>query len=334
MRYLLTAAVTFGLILGGYVALEVTVDEFGVFKAAPQTKTVCVPNARAMKIRYLAGDRRPEAFVLGSSRANYYRVATLERLSGKAAYNLSSPMENALGMQRWAHWLVRNRDPREVVLALDFDLLELPYDPADPFVRDPPELTGESRFAFALHYALTPPDQLAACLRARWRGSPYRFEPTTGEDFSRTARPLDRPPYRIHAFAARRVDPSAGRLASMIAVLRARGAHVTVIINPVWSGRFRLYRPIVYERWLRNVVLVSGGVWDFSGINPVTNRIGNYYDDVHFTENVGNLVLETVYGRGGAAKFGVFVDARTVDDRIAEIHRELLATASPHALGS
>jgi hypothetical protein len=322
MRYLRTLAFTFGLVLGGYVALEVAVDEFGVFGAAPPRQTVCVPNSRVVKLRHLTHDAAPEVFVLGSSRANHYRVRTLERLAGKRAYNLSSPMENALGMQRWVDWLVVHRDAREVILTLDFDLLEHPVNPADPFVQDPPELTGERRLPFVLRYAFAPPDQLVACLRARWHGTTYRFDPSTGEDFNPAARPLARAPLEIHPFAARRDDPTEDRLAAMIAALRADGAHVTVIINPVWSERFRLYRPAVYERWLRNVVRASGGVWDFSGVNPVTRRIGNYIDDVHFTEDVGDLVLETIYGRARAPAFGVFVDADNLEGRVAELRME------------
>ncbi len=327
MTYLRTLALTLALVLGSYVALEVAVDEFGVFGSAPPEVTACMPNARAVKLRHLVADRVPDTFVLGSSRANAYRVATLERLTPGRAYNLSAPMENALGMQRWVRWLVVDRDAREAVLALDFDLQEHPYNPSDPFVRDPPELTGEARAAFALRYALTPPDQLRACLSARWRGSPYRFDPATGEDVNRATRALSRPPGQLLRFDADRANPTADRLAATVAALRADGTHVTVIINPVWAERFRLYRPAVYARWLRNVVRASGGVWDFSGVNPVTERIANYYDDVHFTREVGDRVLETVYGGRGTPGFGVYVDESNVERRIDELRRELARPA-------
>ena len=100
--------------------------------------------------------------------------------------------------------------------------------------------------------------------------------------------------------------------------------------TPIWAGRFQTFRAQTYERWLRNVVRVTGGVWDFSGINPVTADMRNYYDDGHFTEAVGDRVLEAVYVRRHDG-VGVFVDARTVERRIAEIRRDFaeLARTAP-----
>ncbi len=322
MRYLLGLLTTIAVLLGCYGLIEVGVDEYGVFGTPVPRREACLPNARVVKLSYLRSHPQYDAFVLGSSRANYYRVETLNRLSGHRYYNLSSPMENAQGMEAWVRWLVAHRTVREVLLTLDFDLQEHPYRDSDLFVQDPPELTGMPRAVFIARYLLAPPDQLAACIRAKLNPSPaYRFDTRTGQDYVRGQRSMTRAPRRIEMFAGDRDDSNADRLARMVRLLRAHGVAVRVVVNPVWAPRFLTWDSDTYVAWLRNVAAVTGGFWDFSGVNDITKENGNYIDDVHFTEQIGNRVIRAMYS-GGGDDFGIWIHSENVEARLRAIERD------------
>jgi len=323
--YLRIVAATLASVLLAYVSLEVTVDEFGVFRHAGSPTRVCMPNSRVVKLRHLNEDLGRDAFVLGSSRANSYRVATLSRLSGRRYYNLSSPMENGVGMERWVRWLAARPGVRQVILTLDFDLQEHPYNPDDPFIQDPPGLTHEVPAAFYAQYLLTPPDQLLACVKAKIGGSRYSFDSRTGEDTEAGRRSMRFAPAHLEVFSEGRSDPSTDELERMVPLLRSRGIDVIVVVNPVWSRRFLTFNPQTYEAWLRDVLAITGGFWDFSGVNPVTADMSNYYDSGHFTPAIGDRVLDTVY-RKSRNGFGVWVDASNIDRRVTKMRSEFAAS--------
>jgi hypothetical protein len=322
MRYLLGLLTTTAVLLGTYGLVEVGVDEFGVFGTPVPRREVCMPNTRIVKLRYLESHPEYDAFVLGSSRANSYRVETLDRLSGRRYYNLTSPMENALGMEGWVRWLVAHRSVREVLLTLDYDLQEHPYVDSDLFVKDPPEFTGTPRAAFTARYLLAPPDQLAACIRAKLNPSPaYYFDVRTGEEYQPGRPTMVLAPRRIEMFAGGRRDPNVDRLAAMVGLLRAHGVVVRVVADPVWAPRLLTWNASTYALWIRNVAEVTGGFWDFSGVSRVTLENANYYDDVHFTREIGNRAIQSIFG-GGGDSFGFWVTPANVEARLRTIRRD------------
>ncbi len=79
-----------------------------------------------------------------------------------------------------------------------------------------------------------------------------------------------------------------------------------------------------YEVWLRDLVDVYGGVWNFMYPNSVTNDKYNYYDGHHFYPEVGDLIADRLEnGEGGATPedFGVFVTDENIDQHFQEIRQ-------------
>ena len=50
-----------------------------------------------------------------------------------------------------------------------------------------------------------------------------------------------------------------------------------------------------YYEWLVQFVNITNDVWYFSGYNRITINDKYYYDHMHFTDKVGNMVLTTIY---------------------------------------
>lgn len=77
-----------------------------------------------------------------------------------------------------------------------------------------------------------------------------------------------------------------------------------------------------YEVWLRDLVEVYGGVWNFMYPNTVTNDINNYYDGHHFYPEVGALIADRLEHGESAdvpADFGEFVTADNLEVHLEKV---------------
>lgn len=82
-----------------------------------------------------------------------------------------------------------------------------------------------------------------------------------------------------------------------------------------------------FEVWLRDLVGVYGGVWNFMYPNSVTNDKYHYYDGHHFYPEVGDMIADRLENEetGEAPEdFGVFITAENIDQHLQQI-REWIA---------
>ena len=82
-----------------------------------------------------------------------------------------------------------------------------------------------------------------------------------------------------------------------------------------------------YEVWIRDLVEVYGGVWNFMYPNTVTNDINNYYDGHHFYPEIGSLIANRI--ENGTASpatddFGFYVTTDNIEKHLKEV-RSLVA---------
>ncbi|MGE6368808.1 hypothetical protein ACQKDB_06735 [Planococcus kocurii] len=79
-----------------------------------------------------------------------------------------------------------------------------------------------------------------------------------------------------------------------------------------------------YEVWLRDLVAVYGGVWNFMYPNDVTNDILNYYDGYHFYPEIGKLISERLEQGENAdvpEDFGVWVTEDNIEEHLAMVRK-------------
>lgn len=77
-----------------------------------------------------------------------------------------------------------------------------------------------------------------------------------------------------------------------------------------------------YEVWLRDLVDVYGGVWNFMYPNTVTNDIMNYYDGHHFYPEIGELISKRMEQGEDAdvpEDFGVLVTEDNIEEHLAMV---------------
>jgi len=105
-------------------------------------------------------------------------------------------------------------------------------------------------------------------------------------------------------------------------------AEKIVYTTPISTELFKavVYTDLLdeYELWLRDLVDVYGGVWNFMYPNEVTNDITNYYDGHHFYPEVGDLIAARIE-QGNSADvpkdFGVYVTPENVDEHMESVKK-------------
>ena len=105
-------------------------------------------------------------------------------------------------------------------------------------------------------------------------------------------------------------------------------AEKIVYTTPISTELFKavVYTDLLdeYELWLRDLVDVYGGVWNFMYPNEVTNDITNYYDGHHFYPEVGDLIAARIE-QGDSADvpkdFGVYVTPENVDEHMESVKK-------------
>lgn len=75
-----------------------------------------------------------------------------------------------------------------------------------------------------------------------------------------------------------------------------------------------------YEQWLRDLVEVYGGVYNFMYPNDVTNDLSNYFDGHHFYSETGTKIAERINaGPDAESSFGVYVTEDNIDSHLQQV---------------
>jgi hypothetical protein len=125
---------------------------------------------------------------------------------------------------------------------------------------------------------------------------------------------------------------------------------IRLYINPAHAhldgeGLIALDKWDLFEEWKRRIVRISSlhdiPVWDFSGYNSVTTEkiqspMVFYLDSSHFTEKVGNWIVEVIFNKPSSAPsdFGVLVTPKNIEAHLAWIRttRKNYITASKNEI--
>ncbi|MEB3827619.1 hypothetical protein [Phormidium sp. CCY1219] len=339
--YLLYFFTTVGAIFLAFQTLPaLLIDPYKVFGLSNFNQKNFSPNTRYLKIEHLLDSEKETAFLVGSSRVNYYQVESASKLSGYHYYNLNAEGDNALGARRKIEWLVENENPKQIVLALDYDFGYGKIDALELFRQDHPRVTGQFPPFFYLKYFLFQPNTVWEAVEGNLKDELiYSFDPQSGHFWYKNYIDLNENPdrYEGNQFKAlkewekpkpieKKID-SLGEYQRAIEAMDRKSIDRIVVINPINQHRFSEFDMEDYANWLREVVADAGAVWDFSGLNSITTNDRMYYDTSHFIPKVGDMVLRKILGddeRGEEIPedFGVLVTPENVDARIEEIRQE------------
>lgn len=85
-----------------------------------------------------------------------------------------------------------------------------------------------------------------------------------------------------------------------------KGVELQVVIGSTFVGELYRYEGEEYWDYLRDLVQITD-VWDFSGYNDVNFNPYNFYNELHYNYEVGNLIIKTINGKESRQGFGVYL---------------------------
>lgn len=330
------------------VLFNVLVDPFGVFGDAllswdAYSQTL---NPRVGKLEYLQEHHgQYNAYVIGSSSAASYDPELLNQYTGYRFYNLFVYGCDTKDYCALAQFLVENYEVEALVLNLGMNEAAV-YDTDHSGLTEcnHAAVSGESRLSFYLRYAFANPKYAAEKLRSYCADTelPQSFDvflPESGcyDKRLRDVEKIGDPAYYAanHGgdFAGTSVCGSlpyiaqcAGSVESIRALCEENGVELTVIFSPVYETQWQAVPTEEILEYRRAIGAVTD-FWDFS-YSSVSLDSRYFYDETHFRNALGDMVLARIYGDDSGYlpdDFGRFVTADTMDLELSALQEPVQA---------
>ncbi|MEO0540696.1 MAG: hypothetical protein AAFZ80_07505 [Cyanobacteria bacterium P01_A01_bin.105] len=334
----------------GVAAFNVIVNPYGLYPAPVRPGfNQAQPNKSNNMRMFKAADitrLRPNAVFLGSSRTEYGLDPAHPVFAADNTYNLALGAATPYELRRYLeHALVNQPNLTRVVINVDefmFNTLNV----ENPSFAEQ-RLARRGLWLMDIVNTTLSLDTFNASrrnLRVSKANPDYEsYQP----DGQLNLRPIDRQPdktdYRFRnsigfyfkAFpgAYQLSDDYLAEFKALIELCQSRGLDYQVYISPSHVTRWEAIRAAghwpQYEQMKRELAQITP-IWDFSGYNSITTErlqpeMDYYIDDSHYTETVGNLVLDRMYddsAKGVPEDFGVVLTPATVDDHLETINRD------------
>lgn len=306
LKHLLQMAAAILAVLAAMVLATILIDPYRVFGVTSLNRKNFMPNIRFLQVEHLK-ENSYEAFVLGTSRVNFYDVADVGALTGLSAYNLTMPAGTLREARLEIEWLLKHQKPRLVVLGLDYDIQFFPAVPEDAYLRKwlHYEVTGTPRMRFWLEYLRFDVESIWLAVKRNfleWKTT-WLFHPSTGH-YSLPKRDADMagnwaayeaaqfqplPPSSLKAQAVHEGD-----LRQIVTLLQKNGIPAVYLINPVHAFNMASFDAADFEGWKKRMNDICGRVHDFSAEPTICHDNRLFYEHMHFRAEAGRRVLEKV----------------------------------------
>ena len=316
------------------IGFNLLVDPFGVFgdrlfhwDSYSQTN-----NPRVAKIEYLEEHHNEyDSYIIGSSSAASYDTEALNAYTGARFYNLFVYGCDTGDYSDFAHYLIENYEVKNLILNIGINEAAPPTNDGTGLNdRSHYRVTGESKTSFLLDYAFANPKYAAekvysyftdtelpqafdvfqvesGCYDKRLRdveniGDLERYLSAYGDSFSCEEQSSTLPEKETCLRAVEEI----------ISLCEENGVELTVIFSPVYYGQWEK----VDSRELADYKAALAELtdyWDFS-LSSISMDARYFYDDTHFRNAVGSMVLAKIYGDTSVympEDFGCFVTRET-----------------------
>jgi hypothetical protein len=302
-------------------------DPMKVFKSYdnPVEKGVLM-NDRLFKIRYLkTTNTRYNSFILGSSRSNAFKIDNWLKVlndSNAIGYHLGVNDETLYGMYGKINFLNDNNCKiKNVFILLDNRVLSLTKNHKAHVFAETPEITGETKiefykdFLFAFLDPLFLKEYFSYMITNQVKNEGQRlwdpgftFNKVTGDIFYSRMDSLiakDSVEYYIgkkSVFYSREqiiegeqkgtINKDGSLLLNQImSVLKTHNSNYKLVITPNYDQI-----PICKsDLKIINEIFGKENVYDFSGINEITQETGNYYEERHFKPSIADSIMHLIY---------------------------------------
>lgn len=327
---LFAAAVALALLV--CAGFNMLVDPFGVFgDPILDWYSYNETNApRAAKITWLKEHSGEfDSYVIGSSSAASYNVEKLNRYMDARFYNLFVYGCDTGDYLDFAAWLLENCEVKNLILNLGINEANTAHVPDESLNGQMhADVTGENRLLFYLRYAFCNPrfsiDKLAA--RATDTELPQVFDvfDVPSGCYDKRLRDIEKIgdlsvyladhggsfPDAPGGAELPYVDQCVRSVREIRAMCEARGVNLLVIGSPVYVGQWNRYSEATLREY-KTAIARETDYWDFS-YTPISFDSRYFYDETHFRNAVGDMVLAAIFGDDSVYRpegFGSYVTA-------------------------
>lgn len=317
-RWLALFLATVVLLGAAVVAFNYWVDPFGVFshKAMEWPSYEMTLNPRTAKITYLKEHHDEyDSYLLGSSSTSSFPVASLNRYLDAKFYNMIVYGSDMLDTEEQATYLLTHYTVKNIVVNVYLDNATSYNVEADPLsYAMPPEMTGQSKFAFFSKYLFLDPrhslDKLKAMRNDTYLTQPFDvFNETTGA-YDKTVRDaegigsLDAYLQAYPVFAnypkshiemnEQAITGTLESLARIRDLCREKGVNFLVLTPPVYYEYLRYFDWEQVVDFYTRLAEVTD-YWDFL-YSSASFEPRYFYDETHARNCVGQMALARLFG--------------------------------------
>ena len=312
---------------------NVLVDPFGVFGdpildwySYNETN-----NPRAAKIAWLKEHSGEfDSYVIGSSSAASYNVEKLNQYMDARFYNLFVYGCDTGDYVDFAAWLLEHCEVKNLILNLGLNEANTDSAAASEGLNDQmhAEADGGNRLWFYLQYAFCNPkysvDKLTAHAADTELPQVFDVFDVPSGCYDKRLRDVekigDMDVYMADhggSFAAAPgeaelpyIEQCAQAVGEIRAMCQSAGVNLIVIASPVYTGQWGQYSEATLRAY-KTAIARETDYWDFS-YTPISFDSRYFYDETHFRNAVGEMVLAEIFGDDSVYRpegFGTYVTA-------------------------
>lgn len=267
-----------------------------------------------------------DSFILGNSRSRYWEIKDWEELlpAQSKGYHLDAHGETMIGLLKKVEWLDKKGiSIRNVLICLDTDILTH-IEPLEGHIfMMPPQLVSQKSFfgfQFENFKVFCNFEFIKTCF-SMWFSQKENADITdliTGEifdyDYSRnqiTLTPTERKIEEGEYYSEGMVEKMFGNkqypdsispmcikteerdiLQKIAGIMKDHHTDCRIVVNPRYN-QIRMNPQDVLEM---KKIFGEDRVYDYSGVNEITNDFHNYYESSHYRSSVAKKMMNEIYG--------------------------------------
>lgn len=272
-------------------------------------------------------EERYNSFIFGNSRAWFYRVSDWQNYIGnEPVYHFDAGGETLYAMHKRVLYLDRKGvEIKNALLILDHSILsEVEPKKGHLGIISPQLVDYENWFDFHvanvkgflnilflygyLDYQISGKLKRYMFRKHLIESRPFTYDPVSNElsfyyydsliqkniyyTDERMEEFYERSPEKIYSTVSI-LQPQKVMLKEMAQVLKKHNTEYRIIVSPLYNQEYLAKQDLAYLKELFG----SSNVYDFSGVNSITEDFSNYYEKSHYRPSVADKVMRQVYNR-------------------------------------
>ena len=305
------------------IAVPILVDPYNIFHWKRIRDNGVEPNSNYIKMQYiLHNPDKFDSFLFGSSRTGFIDV---EKIPEGTWYNMSYseglPKEHLENLREMIeHGII----PKNVMVGVDNiscfvdpslhenQFYRIPYPREDKlgFYAKYLSIRGViASLEVSLEHETEDPDYVDRY----YRSGSSRRDPSLGGMWEGDT------PYWGNYYQYY-IDDSLGHIRKISELCEEYDINFILFTNPIYSSTYAQSKYFGYASFLRLLgEQQKTGYYNFSGINDITDNRNNYYEASHYTEEIGDMIIDRIFNgvtdeRLESQGFGFVVTADNLEE--------------------